>query len=77
MIRLDEKNAKSFVSEEAWNKAAEDAEEAAGVLQGKEGAGNDFLGWLDRFSEQEKISFVISLSVDPATLPESVLQYGI
>lgn len=37
----------------------------------------DFLGWLDKFSEQEKISFVISLSVDPATLPESVLQYGI
>ena len=36
-----------------------------------------FLGWLDRFSEQEKISFVISLSVDPATLPECVLQYGI
>lgn len=36
-----------------------------------------FLGWLDKFSEQEKISFVISLSVDPATLPESVVKYGI
>ena len=35
----------------------------------------DFLAWLDKFSNQEKISFVISLSVDPATLPESVLQY--
>jgi hypothetical protein len=37
----------------------------------------DFLTWLNKFSEQEKISFVISLSVDPATLPECVLQYGI
>ena len=37
----------------------------------------DFLGWLDRFSEQEKISFVISLSVDPATMPDRVLQYRI
>ena len=37
----------------------------------------DFLTWLNKFSEQEKISFVISLSADPATLPESVLQYGI
>ena len=36
-----------------------------------------FLTWLDKFSAQEKISFVISLSVDPATLPESVLKYGI
>ena len=36
-----------------------------------------FLAWLDKFSNQEKISFVISLSVDPATLPESVLKYGI
>ena len=37
----------------------------------------DFLGWLDRFSEQEKISFVISLSVDPATMPDRVLQHRI
>ncbi len=37
----------------------------------------DFLGWLDKFSREEKISFVISLSIDPATLPESVLQYQI
>ena len=37
----------------------------------------DFLGWLDKFSRVEKISFVISLSIDPATLPESVLQYQI
>ena len=37
----------------------------------------DFLAWLDKFSREEKISFVISLSVDPATLPESVLQYQI
>ena len=37
----------------------------------------DFLGWLDKFSEQEKISFVISLSVDPDSVPASVLQYRI
>ena len=36
-----------------------------------------FLSWLDKFSEQEKISFVISLSADPATLPESVLKHQI
>jgi hypothetical protein len=37
----------------------------------------DFLGWLDKFSEQEKISFVISLSVDASALPASVLKYQI
>lgn len=36
-----------------------------------------FLSWLDKFSEQEKISFVVSLSVDSANLPESVLKYQI
>ena len=36
-----------------------------------------FLAWLEKFSEQEKISFVISLSVDPSALPESVLRYQI
>ena len=36
-----------------------------------------FLTWLDKFSEQEKISFVISLSVDASALPASVLKYQI
>ena len=36
-----------------------------------------FLTWLEKFSETEKISFVISLSVDPKTMPESVLKYRI
>ena len=36
-----------------------------------------FLTWLDKFSQQEKISFVISLSVDAANLPASVLKYQI
>ena len=36
-----------------------------------------FLTWLDKFSEQEMISFVISLSVDASNLPESVLKYQI
>ena len=36
-----------------------------------------FLAWLDKFSNQEKISFVISLSVDASALPASVLKYQI
>ena len=36
-----------------------------------------FLTWLDQFSQQEKIDFVISLSVDPEAVPESVLRYQI
>ena len=36
-----------------------------------------FLTWLDKFSAQEKISFVISLSVDAANLPASVHKYQI
>ena len=36
-----------------------------------------FLAWLDKFSETEKISFVVSVSADPATLPESVTARGI
>ena len=31
-----------------------------------------FLAWLDKFSEAEKISFVISISADPAAMPESI-----
>ena len=38
----------------------------------------DFLTWLDKFSEREKISFVISLSIDAAALPtEVLLQEGV
>ena len=36
-----------------------------------------FLTWLDKFSAQEKISVVISLSVDATNLPASVLKYQI
>lgn len=31
-----------------------------------------FLAWLEKFSDAEKISFVVSVSADPANLPESV-----
>ena len=34
-----------------------------------------FLTWLDKFSAAEKISFVVSITADPATMPESVCQY--
>ncbi len=29
-----------------------------------------FISWLSDFSDEEKINFVISMSVDPATIPE-------
>ena len=31
-----------------------------------------FMDWLEKFSEQENISFVVSLSADPESVPESV-----
>ena len=30
----------------------------------------NFIAWLDKFSEAEHINFIISMSVDPATIPE-------
>ncbi len=36
-----------------------------------------FIAWLQRFSEQEKISFVISMSADPEQVPESVRRFAI
>ena len=32
----------------------------------------NFMNWLDKFTEQEKISFVVSISADPESVPESV-----
>ena len=37
----------------------------------------EFMAWLSKFSDQEKISFVVSLSVDPENVPESVRKYSI
>ena len=36
-----------------------------------------FVEWVNRFSEQEHISFVVSVSADAETLPESVRKYMI
>ena len=36
-----------------------------------------FMTWLEKFSDQEKISFVVSVSADPETVPESVRKYNI
>ncbi len=36
-----------------------------------------FLAWLDKFSEQEKISFIISISADPDTVSDKVRAYAI
>ena len=34
-----------------------------------------FMAWLEKFSVQEKISFVVSVSADPESVPESVRKY--
>ena len=34
-----------------------------------------FMTWLEKFSDQEKISFVVSVSADPESVPESVRKY--
>ena len=57
MIRLEEKNAKTFVSDEAWAQAVKDAEAAEKVLKSREGAGNDFLGWIDLPEDYDKEEF--------------------
>ena len=57
MIRLEEKNAKTFVGEAAWAQAAEDALQAEQVLKGRQGAGNDFLGWIDLPEDYDKEEF--------------------
>ena len=57
MIRLEEKNAKTFVSDEAWARAVKDAEAAEKVLKSREGAGNDFLGWIDLPEDYDKEEF--------------------
>ena len=36
-----------------------------------------FMAWLEKFSDQENISFVVSVSADPETVPESVRKYNI
>ena len=35
----------------------------------------NFIAWLEKFSETEKISFVLSISMDPDFAPESVKQF--
>ena len=35
----------------------------------------NFLSWLEKFSEQENISFIISVSADPETVSEKVRSY--
>ena len=37
----------------------------------------NFMAWLNRFSEQEKISFVVSVSADVESVPESVRKFVI
>ena len=34
-----------------------------------------FITWLDKFSESEKISFVLSITMDPEFAPEMVKKY--
>ena len=46
-INFDASGASSFYTEAEYNVAKEKIEKAHQVLLGKQGAGNDFLGWLD------------------------------
>ena len=36
-----------------------------------------FMDWLSKFSEQEKISFIVSISADPDTVSDKVRAYAI
>jgi hypothetical protein len=38
---------------------------------------SSFIAWLVKFAEEEKIDFVISISVDPDTVPADVRKYMI
>lgn len=47
VLKLNERFASAFVSEAEVKTAAEDVKAAYGTVARKDGAGNDFLGWLD------------------------------
>lgn len=56
-IKVDSSKLVSFVKDEEINKMKEKAMEAKKVLLSKEGAGNDFLGWVDLPVEYDKDEF--------------------
>ncbi len=56
-VRFDYSKAVSFFDEKALDDMKKKAEEARGVLLGKTGAGNDFLGWIDLPVDYDKDEF--------------------
>ena len=56
-IKLNLENAMKFVSEEEVNKVKEEVVAAANLLVSQQGAGNDFLGWLNLPLDYDKEEF--------------------
>ena len=65
-VTFDYSKAKTFISEHEIESMKKIAENAKAELLGKEGAGNDFLGWIDLPVDYDKEEF--------ARIKESVLE---
>ena len=57
ILKLNETFAKAFVSEKEVNAVAADVKAAYATVAKKDGAGNDFLGWLDLPVNYDKEEF--------------------
>ena len=57
VLNLNEKFAKQFVTDAEMTSVYEDVKKAYGVLASREGAGNDFLGWVDLPVNYDKEEF--------------------
>ena len=56
-LQFDPAKAAGFLKEEEWTAALADARSARGTLMGRQGAGSDFLGWLDLPEDYDKEEF--------------------
>lgn len=57
VLNLNETFAKGFVTETEWESVSADVKRAYGVLSSRQGAGNDFLGWVDLPENYDKEEF--------------------
>ncbi len=57
VLKLNEKFAKQFVTDDEMASVCADVKKAYGVLASREGAGNDFLGWVDLPVNYDKEEF--------------------
>ncbi|MBE6567859.1 MAG: glucose-6-phosphate isomerase [Ruminococcaceae bacterium] len=62
VLNLNERFAKAFVNEEELAATAKDVRAAYGTVERRDGAGNDFLGWLDLPEAYDKEEFARILS---------------